>query len=110
MKLSIKAILSVIIVVVGFYVGTFIFVSKTEQIISWIYLIGLVVVIVKPKLQSIFYILAAISITLATFLYVIGPTMVRYSHYIDKLSLWSYYFFGTAIFLSAIEVLRRKKL
>jgi hypothetical protein len=108
MKKYRRIIVACIVLILGLYLGTFIFVSKTEQMISWIYLCALLVVITKRELAFLFYILAAIFIFIAAVLYSFEPSMVRYIHYIDKLSLWSYYFFGTALVLSITNFVQRK--
>jgi hypothetical protein len=109
MKLYIKIIASALFVIGGIFVGSNILISKTEVLLLLGYLVLFILTLWDLRWYKLYYAGALICIAIAVFLFAIGPTMVRYVHYVDKASIWSYYFFATGVVFSAIDMFKGRK-
>src|SRR5258706_15411347 len=109
MKVFTKVTLSIVLLIAGIYLGNSIFLSKTEQMISWLYVIVLILTIWKWRFYKLHYVFALVFIVLSVVLYMIGITMIRYVHYVDKSATWTYYFFATGTIFSLIDMFKNRK-
>jgi len=109
MNTYLKIVLSICILLGGVVVGHAIFVSVTELILFMMYLGVSVCVLWKRGFYKLYFLFAAILISLSVILYIIGPTTIRYIHYIDKESMWTYYFFATGVVFSLIDIVTERK-
>lgn len=109
MKFQVKTVITAIFTLFGFYIGNSIFISKTEQILSWLFVVVTAVVFWRKKYQRVYFFISFFLIITAVVLYLIGSTTIRYIHYVDKASLWSFYFFVTGVFFALIDVFLLKE-
>lgn len=104
-----KIIVSLILFGTGVILSANMMVSKTEQFISLIYVLSIIGTVWNWSLYKYQYLIASITISFAVLLFVIGLPDIRYIHYLDKLSNWTYYFFITGVLFSFIDLLKNKQ-
>jgi hypothetical protein len=106
--MKLKIILSIFILAVGVVLSNMLLISRTEQLIGYVYTLSIILLIWRWKAYKFQFVFALLCISISVVLFVIGPTMIRYVHYVDKAATWSYYFFVTGIIFSCIDIFKTR--
>ena len=81
------------------FIGFIIFKTKLDKLLFAIWSIFFMISLLSEKLRNAVFIISALFLVSATCIFVFKSYSPGVTYYIDGLSKWSYYSFGTAILI-----------
>jgi hypothetical protein len=88
---SIKIVVSLLIVITSIFTSDYIFVSKTESYLFIGFALIGVSTLWRLNLYKLFFVYSGACMVISVLLLMVGVTEIRFSHYVDKSALWSFY-------------------